>query len=115
MKARSVLKAKSYVFAIRIARLSQYLETGQREDVLSKMVLRSGTAIGAVIREADYARSTLSYRHKMKIALKEVNETHYWLSILRDTDYLGQKQFERLVKTCNEMSVILASNLVEPQ
>ncbi len=111
MTPHSVLKNKSYTLAISITKLSQFLETGQREDVLSKLVLRSGTAIGAVIREADYARSKVSFRHKMKMALKEVNETQYWLSILRDTDYLGQRQFERLEKNCNEISVILVSSL----
>ena len=109
--ARTILKAKSYSLAIRIAKLSQFLEAGQKEDVLSKLILRSGTAIGAVIREAEYARSKVSYKHKLKMALKEVNETHYWLSILRDTDYLGQRQFEKLEKNCNEISVMLVSNL----
>ncbi len=111
MTVRSGLKTKSYVLAIRITRLSRFLETAQREDVLSKLVLRSGTAIGAVIREAEYARSKVSFRHKIRVALKEVNETYYWLSILRDTDYLAQRQFENLEKTCNDISRMLASNL----
>jgi four helix bundle protein len=111
MMGRSVLKTKSYTLAIHIAKLSKILKSAQKEDVLSKLVLRSGTAIGAVIREADHARNRQSYKHKMKMALKEVNETYYWLSILRDTDYLEQKQFERLEKSCNEISVMLVSDL----
>lgn len=107
----SSLKSKSYILAIRITRLSKVLEAGQKEDVLSKMVLRSGTAVGAVIRQADYARSKLGVRSKLRIALKEVNETQYWLCILRDTDYLAQKQFEFLEKACREISVMLESGL----
>jgi four helix bundle protein len=111
MTVRSVLKTKSYILAIRITRLSRLLATAQREDILSKLVLRSGTAIGAVIREAEYARSKVSFRHKIKMALKEVEETHYWLSLLKDTDYLSQRQFDRLEKTCNEISRMLVFNL----
>jgi four helix bundle protein len=111
MTAPTILKSKSYKLALRITRLSQLLEARQREDVLSKLVLRSGTAVGALIREAEYARSKVGFRHKMRIALKEVNETYYWLSLLRDTDYLGQRQFEGLVRHCNEISSMLVSNI----
>jgi four helix bundle protein len=113
MRTGPILKTKSYSLAIRITKLSQFLETGQKEDVLSKLLLRSGTSVGAVIREADHARSKVGFHRKLKVALKEVNETHYWLSVLKDTDYLGQQQFERLEKTCNEISAMLVNSLGE--
>ncbi len=80
-KKDSVLRTKSYAFGVRIVRLSQFLVTEHREFVLSKQVLRSGTAIGALTREAEYGISKADFRNKMSIALKEANETEYWLSI----------------------------------
>ena len=73
----NVLQSKSYAFAIRIIRLVQYLEREKREFVLSNQVKRSGTAIGASIREAEFSESRLDFIHKMRISLKEANETMY--------------------------------------
>lgn len=70
-----VLKSKSYEFAIRVVKLSQYLQTEKREFILAKQVLRSGTAVGALIREAEYGQSKTDFIHKMAVALKEANET----------------------------------------
>lgn len=81
------MRSKSYVFAVRIVRLSQFLTTEHHEYVLSKQVLRSGTAIGALIHEAEFGQSKPDFRSKMSIALKEANETHYWLTLLNETDY----------------------------
>jgi len=92
----SPLKNKSYVFAIRIVKLMQYLQNDKKEFVLSKQILRSGTAVGALIHEAEFAQSKPDFTHKMNIALKEANETAYWLNILKDTDYLEQTLFESL-------------------
>ena len=83
IKKESVLRPKSYAFGVRVVRLSQMLVTEHSEYVLSKQVLRSGTAIGALIREAEYGISNPNFRNKMSIALKEANETEYWLSMLR--------------------------------
>ncbi len=79
------LKDKSYDFAIRIVRLSQYLQRDKKEFVLSRQVLRSGTAVGALIREAEFGQSKADFSNKMSISLKEANETEYWLSLLKDT------------------------------
>jgi four helix bundle protein len=76
--SKSVLRDKSYAFAVRIVKLAQYLMK-KNEFVLSKQVLRGGTAIGALIREAEYAESSADFVHKFSIARKEANETHYWL------------------------------------
>jgi four helix bundle protein len=75
--ASNILKEKSYLFAIRIVKLSQYLQEKKKEFVLLKHVLRSGTAIGALIREAEYGQSKPDFVHKLSIALKETNETEY--------------------------------------
>lgn len=89
--SKGSLKTKSYAFAIRIVRLSQFLQTEKKEFVLSKQVLRSGTAIGALHREAEFGQSKADFIHKMTIALKEANETSYWISLLRDTVTLRKK------------------------
>ncbi len=108
---KSVLKDKSYAFAIRIVKLSQYLQSEKKEFVLSKQVLRSGTAIGALIREAEFGQSKTDFASKMNIALKEDNETDYWLSILKDTNYLDEKMFESLRSDCNELTAMLISSV----
>ena len=89
----SPLKDKSYAFAIRIVRLSQYLQNHKKEFILSKQLLRSGTAIGALIRESEFAQSKADFIGKMSISLKEANETAYWLSLLKDPGYINEKMF----------------------
>ena len=86
---KSVLKEKSYLFAIRIVKLNQFLCAEKNEYTLSKQVLRSGTAVGALIREAEFGQSRADFRSKMCIALKEANETDYWLNLLKDTNYIN--------------------------
>jgi len=81
------LKNMSYVFAIRVVKLSQYLQTEKKEFVLSKQLSRSGTSIGSLIREAEFGQSKADFTSKMSIALKEANETDYWLNLLNDTLY----------------------------
>lgn len=107
----SVLKNKSYKFAIRVVRLSQYLQTEKKEFVLSKQVLRSGTAVGALIREAEFGQSRPDFINKMSIALKEANETDYWLSLLKDTDYIDAKLFNSLQNDCKELIAMLVSTV----
>ena len=79
---KSILEEKSFTFALRIIKLNKYLQKNQKEYVLSKQILRSGTAIGALMQEAKYAQSRADYLHKQSIALKEANETKYWLRLL---------------------------------
>ena len=81
----SILRDRSYQFAIRIVRLSQFLQTKKKEFVLAKQVLRSGTAVGAVIRE--YGESKPDFAHKLSVAVKEAYETEYWIDLLHDTNY----------------------------
>ena len=105
------LKDKSYQFAIRIVKLSQFLQQDKKEFVLSKQVLRSGTAIGALIREAEFGQSRADFVNKMSISLKEANETEYWLCLLKDTDFISERQFESLQSTCKELIAMLVSTV----
>ena len=107
----SPLKNKSYLFAIRVVKLSQYLRDEKREFVLSKQVLRSGTAVGALIREAEFGQSKPDFTSKMSIALKEANETEYWLSLLKDTDIINEKEFASLHSDCKELIAMLVSTV----
>ena len=86
--SKSILKERSYEFAIRIVNLNRHLRDRKHEFVLSKQVLRCGTAIGALIREAEFGQSRADFRNKMYIALKEANEADCWLNLLRDTQYI---------------------------
>ncbi len=108
---KSILKDKSYVFAIKIVKLSQQLQGNQKEFVISKQIIRSGTAVGALLREAEFAQSNADFIHKMHISLKEANETEYWLCILHDTDYLDKNEFESLRKDCMELISMLVSSI----
>jgi len=107
----SPLRDKSYLFAIRIVELSQLLQNEHREFVLSKQVLRSGTAIGALIREAEFGQSKPDFISKMSIALKEANETEYWLSLLKDTDFIKEKMFASLQSDVKELIAMLVSTV----
>jgi four helix bundle protein len=107
----SVLKTKSYMFSIRIVRLCQYLNREKKEYLLSKQVLRSGTAIGALIREAEFGQSKPDFVNKLSISLKEANETGYWLSLLKDTDYIKEDEFVSLKNDCDELIKILVASI----
>ena len=104
-----IIKTKSYAFAVRIVKLYQYLYGEKKEFVLSKQLLRCGTSVGALVREAEYAESKSDFKHKLSIAQKEINETIYWLELLRATDYLGQLEFESVHRNAIEIIKILTS------
>ena len=97
----NVIKNKSFAFALRIVKAYQFLSE-KKEFVLSKQMLRSGTAIGAMVREAEQAESNADFVHKMAIALKEANETEYWIELLTQSNYIEEK-----------ISVSLKSDLLE--
>jgi len=107
----SVLKIKSYSFSIRVVKLSQYLTKEKKEFLLSKQVLKSGTAIGALIREAEFGQSKADFVNKLSISLKEANETAYWLSLLKDTDYIKLEEFTSLKNDCDELLKILVASI----
>src|SRR6478752_632033 len=92
----NVIATKSFAFAIRIVNLYKNLIADEKEFVLSKQTLRSGTAIGALVREAEHAQSKADFLNKMNIALKEANETEYWLMLLKDTSYISVNEFSSI-------------------
>jgi four helix bundle protein len=106
-----LLKNKSYDFALRIVRLMQFLQDQKKEFTLSRQVLRSGTSVGAMVREAQYGQSDPDYLNKLQIALKEANETDYWLSLLHDAEYIEKQLFTSLQKDCSELIAILISTI----
>lgn len=108
---KSILKDRSYAFAIEIVKISQRLQEEKKEFVLSKQILRSGTAIGALIREAEFGQSKPDFIHKMSVGLKEANETDFWLSLLKDTNYLAQDKYLELFKDCNEIISMLVATI----
>ncbi|HWY86735.1 MAG TPA: four helix bundle protein [Gemmataceae bacterium] len=105
----NVVKEKSFAFAVRIVNLFKHLCKDKKEFVLSKQVLRSGTAIGALIREAEQAESKADFVHKMAIALKEANETEYWLLLFQRTEYLETAAFESIHQDLVELLKLLTS------
>ena len=105
----NIIEEKSFAFAIRIVNLYKHLNETKKEFVLSKQLLRSGTSIGANIAEAQRAESTADFVAKMKIALKEANETQYWLQLLHNTNYITDKEFESLHNDLVEILKILTA------
>ena len=105
----NILKEKSYKFALRTVKLYQHLSVEQKEYVLSKQVLRSGTSIGANVEEAYQGESKSDFIHKLSIANKEAFETHYWLRLLRDSVMLEAKIAESLLNDCDEIQRMLVA------
>lgn len=100
---------KSFQFAVRVVNLCKYLQTEQKEYILSKQIMRSGTSIGANVAEAQQAQSKPDFISKLNIALKEASETDYWLRLLHETDYLSKNQFDSMISDCDEIESILVS------
>ena len=111
MKEGNVILEKSMAFAVRTVKLCKYLADEKREYVLSKQLLRSGTGIGANVREAEYGQSKNDFIAKMSIALKEASETEYWLELLYRTEYLTDAEYESIKSNCSEVVKILISIL----
>ena len=109
MQKKNVIHSKSYAFAVRIVKLGQYLVSEKKEFVLSKQVLRSGTAVGALVKESEFAQSSSDFIHKLSIAAKEANETHYWICLLKDTGYLTEQMHQSLEKDSVELIKLLTS------
>ena len=105
------LKEKSFDFAIRIVKLYQFLTDNKKEYILSKQLLRSGTSVGAMVRESEHAESKADFKHKLAIAQKEINETIYWLELLKETDFLSKSQFESIHEDGIEIIKLLTSIL----
>lgn len=105
----NAIRDKSFAFALRIVKLYQYLTEQKKEYVLSKQLLRSGTAIGALVREAQQAESKADFVHKLAIALKEANESDYWLELLHQSGYIDLKGFQSISADAKELLKLLTS------
>ena len=106
---KSIIKNKSFAFAVRIVKLYKYICKDKREYTLSKQLLRSGTSVGAMVREAEYAETTKDFLHKLAIAQKEINETIYWLALLKEPEYLESHHYESINEDAVEIIKILTS------
>jgi four helix bundle protein len=109
MAKENIVIEKSYAFALRIIKLYKYLADTHKEYVISKQVLRSGTAIGALLSELVYAQSKADFINKAHVALKEANETAYWLSLLKDSEYISIDSYNSIYADCNELIKLLVS------
>ena len=97
----------SKAFALRIIRLYNYLKQEKQVYVLSKQLLRSGTSIGANVRESVNAQSRMDFINKLNVALKEANESEYWLELLHESNYLDDQQFESIYNDCGKIVATL--------
>ena len=105
---KSIIASKTYAFALLIISIYKELKT-ENEFILSKQILRSGTSIGANVNEVISAESKKDFVHKLGISLKEARETKYWLNLLKDSNYINQKIFNKSNKDCEELIKILSS------
>lgn len=102
---------KSYYFAIRIVKMTKLLTARRTEDVLTRQILKSGTAVGALISEAVFAQSKADFINKYSIALKGANETKYWLDLFHDTEIISEKEYASIYPDCVELVKILVAIL----
>ena len=109
MKSENVVQTKSYDFALKIIRIYKYLSQEKKEFVLSKQLLRCGTSIGANIEEAIGGQSGKDFFAKLTISYKEARETHYWIRLLKDTDFLSVEEADSLLKDVDELLRIIGS------
>ena len=107
----SIIKQKSRDFAIRSIGCNKFLTEQKSEFIMSKQLLRCGTSIGANARESKNAQSRIDFLNKLNIALKEADETEYWLDLLHETNYLDDKQYTSLNDDCIELIKILTASI----
>ena len=110
--AVSILVDKSFNFAVRIVNFYKYLYGDKKEYVLSKQLLRSGAAIGALVSEGVYAESKADFIHKYGIAQKECNESIYWLKLLQATNYIDKREFESLSNDAIELLKLITASII---
>ena len=105
------LRKKSFEFTLRIVKLAHFLETDKKDWVLSRQILKSGTSIGANVRESRFAQSTADFVSKLTIALKEAEETEYWLELLTEAEMISEKQCASLQKDLNWIIATLVNSV----
>ena len=106
---QDTVEQKSFLFAVRIVKLCEYLRKTKKEYTLSKQLLRAGTSIGANVAEAQQAQSRADFSSKINIALKEAVEANYWLRLLDATDILSHREFQSIITDCRELEKMLTA------
>jgi four helix bundle protein len=107
----NILKKKSFDFALRIVKLYKYLQDEKKEFIMSKQLMRSGTSVGANVREAEFAESKTDFAHKMAVAQKEINESIYWLELLHASEYLTAQQHESINADAVEIIKLITASI----
>ena len=105
------IQERSFAFAIRVVKLCKYLQDEQKEYILTKQLMRSGTSIGANVAEAQQAQSRADFTAKLNIALKETSETKYWIRLMKETDYLTDPEAASILTDCCEIEKLLVTIL----
>ena len=108
---KSPLHIKSFEFAVRIIKMVKYIDCPNKMISCTNQVFRSETAIGALVREAEFAQNPLDFINKLHISLKECNETIYWLELFKETELIGEKEYNSMLEDCNELIAILVSSI----
>jgi len=111
-RMENILKKKSFDFSLRIVRMYKFLREEKKEYILCKQLLRSGTSVGAMVREAEFAESKSDFVHKMSIAQKEINESIYWIELLYASEYLTAQQFENVNQDAIEIIKLITSSII---
>lgn len=111
MRKQNILREKSLAFAIRIVKFNKFLKEDKHEYILSKQIIRSGTSIGALIRESENGSSLKDFIHKLSVALKEADETQYWLELLYRSEIISKTIFESINKDAEELVKLLVASL----
>lgn len=109
MKTDNIIQVKSYNFALRIIKLNKYLISEQKEFSISRQLIRSGTSIGANVEEAIGGTTKKDFKYKLSISYREARESHYWIRLLHDSDYISAEQASSLLKDCEELLKIIGS------
>lgn len=111
MRKKNILREKSFTFAVRIIKFYKYLKSKHDEYILSRQIIRSGTSIGALIRESENAESKKDFIHKLNISLKETDETQYWLALLYETEFITKKMFDSINTDVEELIKLLVASV----
>ena len=107
---KNIVKEKSFAFALRIVNVCKYLQSEKKEFILSKQLLRSGTAIGALVCESEHAESKADFIHKIAIA-QETNETEYWIELLFQSNYLNEAEYKSIITNSIELKILASISI----
>ena len=110
---QNIVREKSFAFAIRVIKMYNFLKEYKKEFILSKQLMRSGTSIGAMVREAINAEKSKDFIHKLSVAQKECDETCYWLELLKEANYISEKEFASIYNDATELLKIIRSIIIK--